>query len=662
MSGSRNQSVSSRAAYAFGAILRRPWFSERAFKQIIASLTAACVILGVTSRGKERDAAAALIQPQQPTAQSSSQAGNPAAGNGESEAASLRAATLEQLKGIGAVTAPVSAAASGSAAAEPDAGAATGSAAPKPDGSLPVSSLSSISIDLGAQKPLQKLLQDRLYWLDEYGKLMSAHKTASSPESNPEHQAAQAKSELTNLNGMLTQATGAPETLLPPSFKTSGKAPAVVVAEMKDAIEATTNELGEWKGKVEALKSAKADRESKQKARAAERDKVFQRVTTLKSKGTDHESAVTDAQTLEHRRLAQERLINYQWEVRVESLRLQVIEDQIALDIKLADTRELQTQVCQAHLRLAERMLELMRARYREASDKEERDLNRAEADEKSKARWSGDPLERFRARRMAELLALQALVLKSEQALATSPSPSFEEQRNLADRADRDFARIKELLDDGRVSRLDAIRLNNDFRRIGPERDRLLRNEMAAVEAQLQFFEDALTNVEIELLQDSLHDRFEQDLLRERVSPERWADGEKLLIELEHQQREILKHRRKALERLSERASHTLQQVVRRLGILDQEYGFIRTQIFWVRDQEPISLGTMWTGVREFNSLVKALLQLAQESTKPNLWCQPSGEFMVIALTALVLPILLMKMRRAIGELIQTDLSEARS
>ena len=61
---------------------------------------------------------------------------------------------------------------------------------------------------LARQKPLQKLLQDRLYWLDEYGKLMSAHKTASSPESNPEHQAAQAKSELANLNGMLTQATG----------------------------------------------------------------------------------------------------------------------------------------------------------------------------------------------------------------------------------------------------------------------------------------------------------------------------------------------------------------------------------------------------------------------------------------------------------------------
>ena len=51
---------------------------------------------------------------------------------------------------------------------------------------------------------------------------------------------------------------------------------------------------------------------------------------------------------------------------------------------------------------------------------------------------------------------------------------------------------------------------------------------------------------------------------------------------------------RRVALEKLSERASHTLQQVVRRLGILDEEYGFIRTQIFWVRDQDPIGLSDL--------------------------------------------------------------------
>ncbi len=36
---------------------------------------------------------------------------------------------------------------------------------------------------------------------------------------------------------------------------------------------------------------------------------------------------------------------------------------------------------------------------------------------------------------------------------------------------------RIKKLLEDGNVSRLDAIRLNNEFRRIAPERDRLIKN-----------------------------------------------------------------------------------------------------------------------------------------------------------------------------------------
>lgn len=42
----------------------------------------------------------------------------------------------------------------------------------------------------------------------------------------------------------------------------------------------------------------------------------------------------------------------------------------------------------------------------------------------------------------------------------------------------------------------------------------------MAAVESQLQFYENTLTSVELELLQDSLHDRLEHDLLRERLSP----------------------------------------------------------------------------------------------------------------------------------------------
>ena len=124
-----------------------------------------------------------------------------------------------------------------------------------------------------------------------------------------------------------------------------------------------------------------------------------------------------------------------------------------------------------------------MQARYRVDRRESRTRPEQAKASEENKARSSDDPLERFRARRTAELLALEAHVIKNEQDLVISPAPSYEEQKTLADHADVDFANIKELLDDGKVSRLDAIRLNNEFRRIGPERDRLLKNEMATVE-----------------------------------------------------------------------------------------------------------------------------------------------------------------------------------
>jgi hypothetical protein len=301
-----------------------------------------------------------------------------------------------------------------------------------------------------------------------------------------------------------------------------------------------------------------------------------------------------------------------------------------------------------------------MRTHFRAETDKQESDLNRQAANEKTKARSSDDPLERYRARRTAELLELEAKVLKNEQALATNPPPSFEEQQTLADHADKDFVQIRELLDDGQVSRLDAIRLNNEFRRIAPERERLVRNEMAVVESHLQFFEDALTSVEIELFQDSLHDRLEHEILKERVSPARWTANENLLLDLERKHREILVRRQKALEKLAERASHTLQQVARRLAILDQEYEFIRTQIFWVRDQDPIATGTFWQGAREFNSLLKALFRVAQETMTPALWTQPSAEFIVTALAVLLLPVALVKLRRGLGVLIRRDMGEA--
>ncbi len=257
----------------------------------------------------------------------------------------------------------------------------------------------------------------------------------------------------------------------------------------------------------------------------------------------------------------------------------------------------------------------------------------------------------------MAELLKLEVQVVKDEQVEATNPPPSLDEQRNLADHTEKDFARLKELVNDGQVSRLDAVRLNNEFRRIGPERDRLLRNEMAIIEARLQFYEGALTDAEIELLQDSLTDRSAHDLLRERLPQSRWSEGESLLAEVEQKHRALLVRRRAALERLTHCAAQTLDQIARRLSILDEEYGFIRTHIFWVRDQEPIGLGTLGRGVREVRQVVTAVLGLAQEAVVPRNWRTASAEFVTAALAVLVLPFGLIRLRRSLRAQIERDL-----
>ena len=84
---------------------------------------------------------------------------------------------------------------------------------------------------------------------------------------------------------MLAQSGTNPETLLPPSFRQqSGVAARTFVAEYKDAIDAATHELGEWKTRAEGLKSATAERESTKKKNAADRDKCFQTVTSLKAR------------------------------------------------------------------------------------------------------------------------------------------------------------------------------------------------------------------------------------------------------------------------------------------------------------------------------------------------------------------------------------------
>ena len=58
---------------------------------------------------------------------------------------------------------------------------------------------------------------------------------------------------------------------------------------------------------------------------------------------------------------------------------------------------------------------------------------------------------------------------------------------------------------------------------------------------------------------------------------------------------------------------------MTRRLRVLEEEYGFIRTHIFWVRDQEPIGLATVPQAGHELKRLAKGLLKLAEEAGDRN-------------------------------------------
>jgi small-conductance mechanosensitive channel len=593
------------------------------------------LVSGGAARGQAAVSGTGAAEPRNPPATTMTTTSSPSA-SAEADSSAARAETLDRLKEFESVVSS-----SGSATAP-------NSAAPENNGRATTTSASSPPT---SDKTLSALLHDRLRWLNEYDATVLALQKATRPEPTPEQQATEAKTELTKLQTILNQASTAPETLLPAWFRdrtvTSSSAFGV---EMKDAIETASNELKDWQTKLEVIKGEMAKWNSLMSARRADRDSLFARVTSLTAKNEEFKSAVTDAQSAVNRRLAQERLINFEWQLRVESLRLRVIEAQLALEARLTAIRELRAEVYRTHIQIARKTLDPMETRYHRAIEDQQRDLTHARIEEENKARSSDDPLERFRAWRTAELLALQAHVIRNEQDIVISPTPSYDEQKTLADHADFDFANIKELLDDGKVSRLDAIRLNNEFRRIGPERDRLVKNEMAAVEAQLQFYENALTTVELELLQDSLHDRFEHDRLRERLPSTRWNEGEALMRDLDRQHRSLLLRRQRALDKLCARASHTLVQVTRRLNILDREYGFIRTNIFWVRDQEPIGFLTVTQGVREFNVLLNGLLRLVNETINPHLWGQPTGEFLGTILGVLILPVGMVRLRRTLG------------
>ncbi len=223
---------------------------------------------------------------------------------------------------------------------------------PLPNRPQPSNSANSSSNDSSSSKSLKKLLC----------RLKKLH----APDASPEQQATEANAELVRLQALLAQAEKNPDVLLPPPFRATGPGGKPSVnAEMKDALEAATAELKERKAKLDSLRTEVVNWEGQQNARRAERDKLFQVVAAMKAQGAEREEpAGTATASTASRRLARERQVNAGWKSRVEGLRLQAIEAQIALEAKLAGVRELGMQVCHAQVKVAEKTLELMQSRY----------------------------------------------------------------------------------------------------------------------------------------------------------------------------------------------------------------------------------------------------------------------------------------------------------
>lgn len=498
-----------------------------------------------------------------------------------------------------------------------------------------------------AAKALGEILTDRKRLLDDFDRVVREIEELSSPENNPDRLLAEAKAEAERLEIRDAQPI---DSLLPPVFTQDGELDDAERERMKEAIEGVKADIREFQDRLDATSAEAAkDVRSSLATLRGDRDKIAQRIAALKAK-TEAAATAASPKTSSDRKLADERATNLRVETTVETLRLQVVEMRLARAGKIAEAAELNRRNWIERVKFGRKMLERMQQRHQTLTEADERELKRKADVAEASAKLARDPVERFRAGRLAQLLELEARAVNMERELASSPSPSPEEQRGWANRAAKEFADIKELFNgESRLSRLDAIRLNVDYRRIGPERDRIRREELAQVEKQLGDHADTLAAVELELIEDSVADQVELDNLLDRIPFERHDEAQRVAEELETRHRELLTRQRDALKKLCDRDVETLDQIQRRLNILNDQYSYIRTQIFWIRDQEPIGATTFHRGAIEFRRFIKTSIGLARETANVPSWKPLSPEFIALAFLCLVFPLGVLRVRSVI-------------
>lgn len=499
-----------------------------------------------------------------------------------------------------------------------------------------------------ADKALAEILEARLRKLEDYDKLAAELADGAKPESDPARRIAEAKAEIADLEERYKQPI---EELTPPLFRADGPVDQASQEQMREAIGAAKKDVADYQEKL-----ASAPAEPEKEARApiaalkAERDKVAQNLEAIKARA-EALTSEAESKTPAARKMAAERSVDFRVDGSLEALRLQLAERKVSRTSKAAEAQAVDRARWVARVKLARRVLEPMEARFRKIAEAQEHDLQRKAQTEQAKADRERDPIARYRAERQAELLDLEAAVVKAEQAATVSVQPSLEDMTKHAIVAAANFEKIKRLVEGGgkQAGRLDVMSINADYKRLQPERRRIEREERSVVEKRLADYSNLLASVELSQIEDALLDQIDLDDLLDRLPLDRHQEATKAWKELEEKHSALLKKRRAALEQLVRTEADTLDQIDRRLEILEEETSFIRTHLFWVRDQDPIGATTVSLAAGEARRLARVAAGLARATATTSGWKPATPEFLAAGLVVLILPLGIFRGRRSL-------------
>ena len=244
-----------------------------------------------------------------------------------------------------------------------------------------------------AQKTLRDILNERIRLFDELRKASDSARAAEKPNPTPEAEATDRGAELERATALLNQAAKSSNVLLPDNFR---NVPATLddakLAELRDTIESAKKALNDRTGEFDRLGTEPAARTALLKTLRAGRDAIRERVMALPARRLERETALSAATDDNARLIARDRLVNLAWEESVEKERLVAAEAAIALETRRAAILDVAIRAKEGNVKLAKMTVVALTDRYRALAERRKSDLNRAAADESSRAEKSGRP------------------------------------------------------------------------------------------------------------------------------------------------------------------------------------------------------------------------------------------------------------------------------